>query len=127
MSLPLTTTFTPEPAGPGTVEYLTDAPDRKARAVSHGAVKTRVPTGLNRSPQPAGSATTSTLVASMAFSSAGLALVVIILKIGKKVSAAIRQPARMIGLRPTLSDSAPNTMKKPVPSSSDHAIRRLAV
>ena len=31
--------------------------------MSHGAVNTRVPTGLNRSPQPAGSATTSTFVA----------------------------------------------------------------
>ena len=63
----------------------------------------------------------------MAFSSVGLALVEIMRKIGKKVSAAIRQPARMIGLRPILSDSAPNTMKKPVPSNSDQAIRRLAV
>ncbi len=126
-SLPFTITFTPEPAGPYEVVYLTDDEARKARAVSQGAENTRVPTGLNRSPQPAGSATTSTLVASIAFSSAGLALVVIILKIGKKVSAAIRQPARMIGLRPILSDSAPNTMKKPVPSSSDHAISRLAV
>src|SRR6266852_3929290 len=120
-------TLTPEPAGPATVEYLTDDWARKARAVSQGAVKTRVPTGLNRSPQPAGSATTSTLVASMAFSSAGLALEEIILKIGKKVSAAIRQPPRMIGLRPILSESAPNTMKKPVPSRSDQAISRLAV
>src|SRR6202162_785633 len=120
-------TFTPEPAGPGTVEFRSDDWARKARAVSHGAVKTRVPTGLNRSPQPAGSATTSTLVASMAFSSAGLALVVIILKIGKKVSGALRRPARMIALRPILSDNAPNTTKKPVPNSSDHAIRRLAV
>src|SRR5712672_4568350 len=120
-------TLTPEPAGPATVEYLTDDLARKSRAVSHGAVNTRVPTGLNRSPQPAGSATTSTLVDSMAFSSAGLALVEIIRKIGKKVSAAIRQPARMIGLRPILSDSQPNTMKKPVPSNSDHAISRLAV
>src|SRR6202166_3093920 len=120
-------TFTPEPCAPGTVEYWTDDWDRKARAVSHGAVKTRVPTGLNRSPQAAGSATTSTLVASIAFSSAGLALDVIMRKIGKKVSAAIRQPARMIGLRPILSDSAPNTMKKPMPNSSDQAIRRLAV
>src|SRR6202043_1540985 len=109
------------------VEYLTDDVARKARAVSQGEVNTRVPTGLNRSPQPAGSATTSTLAASMAFSSAGLALVVIMRKIGKKVIAAIRQPARMIGLRPILSESAPNTMKKPVPSSSDHAISRLAV
>src|SRR6202047_5188351 len=107
-------------------EYLTDDCARKARAGSQAAVKTRVPTGLNRSPQPAGSATTSTLVASMAFSSDGLALVEIIRKIGKKVRAAIRQPARMIGLRPILSDNAPNTMKKPVPNNSDHAIRRVA-
>src|ERR1700676_3747391 len=120
-------TFTPEPAGPYVVEYLTDDEARKARAVSQGEVNTRVPTGLNKSPQTAGSATTSTFTVSIAFSSAGLAFVVIILKIGKKVSAAIRQPARMIGLRPILSDSAPNTMKKPVPSSSDHAISRLAV
>src|ERR1700690_1414459 len=119
-------TFTPEPAAPGAVEYLTDDWARKARAVSHGAVKTRVPTGLNRSPQPAGSATTSTLVASMAFSSAGLALVEIILKIGKKVSAAIRQPARMIGLRPILSDNAPNTIKKPGPKKRDPPTKRFA-
>src|SRR5689334_11813321 len=103
-------TLTPEPAGPGVVEYLTDDWARNARAVSQGAVNTRVPTGLNRSPQPAGSATTSTLVASIAFSSAGLALLEIILKMGMKVKAAIRQPPRMIGLRPILSDSEPNTM-----------------
>src|ERR1051325_3173742 len=121
------TTFTPEPAGPAAVVYLTEDWASSARAVSHGAVKTRVPTGLNRAPQPAGSATTSTFTVSIAFSSAGLALVVIILKIGKKVSAAIRQPARMIGLRPILSDRMPNTRKKPVPSSSDHAISRFAV
>src|SRR3954466_6446059 len=127
VSLPLITTLTPEPAGPGAVEYLTEDWASRARAVSQGAVKTRVPTGLNRSPQPAGSATTSTLVDSIAFSSAGLALVVIMRKIGKKVSAAIRQPARMIGLRPILSERAPNTTKKPVPSNSDHAISRLAV
>src|SRR6202161_257487 len=118
-------TFTPAPVAPGTVEYLTDDWDRKARAVSHGAGKTRVPTGLKRSPQPAGSATTSTLVASIAFSSAGLALDVIMRKIGKKVSAAIRQPARMIGLRPILSDNAPNTMKKAVPHRSSQGGRRI--
>src|SRR5258708_19933920 len=105
--------------------YLTEDWARKARAVSQGAENTRVPTGLNRSPQPAGSATTSTLVASIAFSSAGLALVVIIRKMGKNVSAAIRQPARMIGLRPILSDSAPNTRKNPVPNNSDQAIKTL--
>src|SRR3954452_11441014 len=127
VSLPLITTLTPEPAGPGAVEYLTDDWASSARAVSQGAVKTRVPTGLNRSPQPAGSATTSTFAVSIAFSSAGLALLVIILKIGKKVSAAIRQPPMMIGLRPILSERMPNTMKKPVPSSRDQAISRLAV
>src|SRR6185436_2028182 len=118
---------TGEPAAPATVSYLTEDFARKSRARSQGAVKTRVPTGLNRSPQPAGSATTCTLTDWMAFSSAGLAWVVIILKIGKKVSAAIRQPDRMIGLRPILSDSAPNTTKKPVPNNSDQAIKRFAV
>src|SRR3954471_5367650 len=121
------TTFTPEPAGPATVEYLTDDWARKARAVSQGDVNTRVPTGLNRSPQPAGSATTSNLVDSMAFSSAGLALVEIMREIGEKVSGASRQPARRIGLRPILSDSQPTTMKKPVPNNNDQAIKRLAV
>src|SRR4051812_20305573 len=118
---------TGEPAAPATVSYLTEDFARKSRARSHGAENTRVPTGLNRSPQPLGSATTCTLTLSIALSSAVLALVEIIRKIGKKVSAAIRQPARMIGLRPILSDNAPNTRKKPVPSSSDHAINRLAV
>jgi hypothetical protein len=33
----------------------------------------------------------------------------------------------MMGLRPILSDSAPNTMKNGVPISSDAATRRLAV
>jgi hypothetical protein len=33
----------------------------------------------------------------------------------------------MIGLRPILSDSAPNTTKKPVPNSNDQAISRFAV
>ena len=33
--------------------------------------------------------------------------------------AAIRQPARMIGLRPILSDSQPNKMKNGVPIASD--------
>src|SRR6478752_8466318 len=116
-----------DPAGPATVSYLTEDLARKSRARSQGALNTRVPTGLNRSPQPLGSATTWTFTVSIAFSSAGLALLEIIRKIGKKVSAAIKQPARMIGLRPILSDSAPNTMKKPVPNNSDHAIRRLAV
>ena len=86
-----------------------------------------MPTGSKRLPQLAGSATTVTFTFSMAFSSVGLAKLVMPLKIGKKVRAAIRQPARMIGLRPMRSDSAPNTTKKAVPSRSDQAISRFAV
>ena len=86
-----------------------------------------MPTGLNRLPQSAGLATTVTFTFSIAFSSAGLASVVICLKIGMKVKAAIRQPARMIGLRPMRSDSQPNTTKNMVPSNSDQAISRFAV
>ncbi|MCY1381691.1 hypothetical protein D9M69_696260 [compost metagenome] len=43
------------------------------------------------------------------------------------MTTAKRQPAMMIGLRPILSDSEPNTTKKGVPSSSAAAIIRLAV
>src|SRR5437764_4885143 len=43
------------------------------------------------------------------------------------MSAAIRQSAMMIGLRPILSDSAPNTTKKVVPIASEAAMNRLAV
>src|SRR5215217_1002803 len=118
---------TGDPAAPAMVSYLTEDFARKSRARSQGAENTRVPTGLNKSPQPLGSATTDTFTVSMACSSCGLALLEIMRKIGKNVSAAIRQPARIIGLRPILSDSAPNTIKKPVPNNSDQAIRRLAV
>ena len=86
-----------------------------------------MPTGLNRVPQLAGSAVTVTFTFSIAASSFGFAVEVMPLKIGKNVAAAIAQPARMITLRPILSDSQPKTTKKPVPRSSDHAIRRLAV
>ena len=45
---------------------------------------------------------------------------------GKYVSAAIRQPARMIGLRPMRSESAPNIRKNGVPMISAMAISRFA-
>ena len=48
-------------------------------------------------------------------------------KSGKYVTAASAQPAMMIRLRPILSDSAPNTTKNGVPSSSEMATRMFAV
>jgi hypothetical protein len=48
-------------------------------------------------------------------------------KIGKYVSAASRQPSMMIGLRPTRSESQPNTTKNGVPSSRETATRMFAV
>lgn len=42
------------------------------------------------------------------------------------VTAARRQPARMIGLRPIRSDSDPNKMKPAVPKISDQATKTLA-
>jgi hypothetical protein len=39
----------------------------------------------------------------------------------------MRQPARMIGLRPMRSESAPKNRKPPVPRISDQATRTLAV
>jgi len=43
------------------------------------------------------------------------------------VTTASAQPSMMIGLRPILSDSAPNTMKNGVPISSEIAIMMFAV
>jgi hypothetical protein len=45
---------------------------------------------------------------------------------GKYVSAAMRQPARMIFFRPIRSDSAPNTRKNGVPSASDSPMSTYA-
>ena len=55
-------------------------------------------------------------------SRAGLTLWVRALKSGKYVSAAIRQPAMMIYLRPILSESQPKKMKNGVPMSSEMPI-----
>ncbi|CAJ7046514.1 Uncharacterised protein [Burkholderia pseudomallei] len=43
------------------------------------------------------------------------------------MSAAIRQPARMIGLRPILSDSEPKNTKNGVPIRRASAIRMFAL
>src|SRR3569623_2298251 len=83
--------------------------------------------GLPWNEQLDGSAVTVTLVFCCAATIAGFAYSSSIGKTLKYVIAAIRQPAMMIGLRPILSDSAPNTMKNGVPMTSDAAISRLAV
>src|SRR5215212_212142 len=95
--------------------------------MSHELVNLTVPVGLNWNEHSAGSAVTTTWFLACAAARSGLAALVSAVNTGKYVSAAIRQPAMMIGLRPILSDSAPNTMKNGVPSSSDAAISRLAV
>ena len=86
-----------------------------------------VPVSLNWKLQLAGSATIFTGEFFSAASRAGLAKWVRPLKIGKKVSAAIRQPPRMIHLRPILSDKMPNTTKNGVARTRAPAIIRLAV
>src|SRR5438132_8718227 len=95
--------------------------------MSHELVNLATPVGLNWNEHSFGSAVTTTLLLACAAASSGLAVAVSALNSGKKVRAAIRQPAMMIGLRPILSDSEPNTMKNGVPISSEAAIRMLAV
>ena len=58
---------------------------------------------------------------------AGLAVSLISLNTGKKVTAAIMQPARIIGLRPIRSDRTPKNTKPTVPSAKDQASCTLAV
>src|SRR5688572_33459564 len=84
-------------------------------------------TGLPWKEQDLGSAVTVTPAVAWALARSGLAYSVSILKTGKYVSTASRQPAMMIGLRPILSDNVPKTTKKGVPISSAAAIIRLAV
>src|SRR3954470_16414032 len=86
-------------------EYGTPRFTSAAFATSHGEWNLLVPTGLNCTEHPfAGSwvfgTSTTTGADCCAASSAGLAKCVIALKIGKYVSAASRQPTRMIFLRP---------------------------
>src|SRR5690242_11121901 len=83
--------------------------------MSHDVVKLSVPVSLSWNEHSLGSAMTVTGDDASAVSSAGLAKWVIPLKSGKYVTAARRKPARMIGLRPILSDSQPNRMKNGVP------------
>src|SRR5579859_4852334 len=81
-----------------------------------------VPVALNWNEHSLGSAITVTGEDDSAVSSFGLAKWVIPLKIGKYVTAASRKPARMIGLRPILSDNMPKMMKNGVPSASETTI-----
>ena len=83
--------------------------------------------GLPWKEHSAGSAWTTTLFFACAAASSGLAASVRAWKSGMKVSAATRQPAMMIGLRPILSDKVPKRMKKGVPRRSAAPIISCAV
>jgi len=71
---------------------LTDCCARKARAVSQGARRRGCRPGLKRIAQPAGVGDNLDLHGSIAFLQPGVGMVVISLKIGKKVRAAIQAP-----------------------------------
>jgi len=86
-----------------------------------------VPVGLNWNEHSLGSAVTTTLADACALARSGLAAEVSAVNSGKYVRAAIRQPAMMMGLRPSLSDSVPKIRKNGVPISSDTATMMLAV
>ena len=86
-----------------------------------------VPTGLNWKEQSAGSAFTTTCACCWAAWSVGFAVAVSALNNGKYTKAAIRQPPRMIGLRPIRSDSDPKKRNPPVPKISDQAMSTFAV
>ena len=95
--------------------------------MSQPVVNFSVPVALNWKEHSEGSVITVTGDDTSAVSSFGLAKWVMPLKIGKYVTAASRKPARMIGLRPILSDSQPNRMKAGVPSASATTIMICAV
>src|SRR6478752_4503293 len=95
--------------------------------MSQEVVNLATPTGLNWNEHSLGSAITVTGADASAASSLGLVKCVRPWKIGKYVTTANAKPARMIGLRPILSDSQPKMMKNGVPSSSAVAIRICAV
>ena len=98
------------------------------RCRSERASNLFLPTGSNWTEQSAGSAMTVTGALACARASAGLAAVgQRSEQAGNRSAAASAQPAMMIGLRPILSDSQPNRMKKGVASASAMAIRMLAV
>ena len=75
----------------------------------------------------AGSTVTVILAVFWAAASLGLAASVSAPNSGKYVTTARARPAMMMGLRPILSDSVPNTTKNGVPMISDTATRMLAV
>jgi hypothetical protein len=80
-----------------------------------------VPVGLNWNEQSAGSAVTVTrIVLPAPWPAPGWPSSVSALNSREVGDAASSRPARMIGLRPILSDSAPKNTKKPVPRISDH-------
>src|SRR6185312_610463 len=72
-----------DPAGAFSCVYVTEARDRVLLAISQLLVKFVSPVGLNWNEQSAGSATTTTLTASCALESAGLATSAMNWKIGK--------------------------------------------
>lgn len=114
------------PAGASTFEYGMPFFTRAVFATSQDEVKAEVPTGLDWNEHSAGSAVTTTGEVAMACSSAGLALWVMALKIGKQVRHASSSPAMITGMRPILSERMPNTTKNGVPISSAAAIIRFA-
>src|ERR1700754_3891128 len=84
-----------------------------------------VPVGLNWNLQSPGAAVTVARVVYWAVARAGLAAQVSALNSGKVVTIASARPAMMIGLRPILSDSQPNTTKKIAPTASAIATMML--
>src|SRR5262249_47627127 len=123
-----TVTVAGAPAAPALFSYGTYATVSARLAMSHEDRKSiSRAIGLPWNEQVDGSAVTVTLVFCCAATRPGFAYSRIIGKTLKYVTAAIRQPAMMIGLRPILSDSEPNTMKNGVPITSDAAMSRLAV
>jgi hypothetical protein len=116
-----------EPGAPASDLYETALRARNDLAMSHELVNFAVPVGLNWNEQSAGSAVTTTGAFFCAAASDGSAVSVSAVNSGKYVTAAIRQPARMTGLRPIRSDSEPKTMNPPVPKISDQAISTFEV
>src|SRR3569833_2732919 len=101
---------------------------RARLAMAHDVVKSiSRASGLPWNEHVDGSAVTVTLLAFCAAASAGFADSSRSGNTLKYETAAIRQPAMMIGLRPILSESAPKITKKGVPMASEAAISRLAV
>src|SRR5882757_9291519 len=93
--------------------------------MSQDVVNFALPTGLNWNLQSPGAVVTVARVFCWAAARAGLAALVSALNNGKVQTMASARPAMMIGLRPILSESQPNTTKKIEPSASAIAIMML--